>query len=513
MNRYVLFVLFALSLCAGTYAWAGAVSHSDMMGAHAGASTSEFPVSLQSYDDAHMDSLWEVLKYRAQVDWFNVVGTLMFFGAIVHTFMASQFHKFAEKVDRRHRRKLAEQGLTEEGGVSFIAEMLYLMGEIEAVLGIWIVPLMLMICAFHGWGEFVGYMDGKVNYNEPIFVVVIMAIASTRPILYATEVALRMVANFIGQGTPASWWFSILCIAPILGSFITEPAAMTIAAILLAQRFYSLKPSTTFKYATLGLLCVNISVGGTLTHFAAPPVLMVAGTWGWDVAFMFRHFGLEAVIGILISTSIYGLFFRKEFKELKDKAQAIKEDPTVSKKKDHVPVWIIISHLLFLVWTVVNLHHTVLYVGGFLFFLAFTQATAHYQYQIQLKGPLLVGFFLAGLVTHGGLQQWWIEPVLSRLTEVPLFVGATVLTAFNDNAAITFLASLVPAFDNNVLLQKAVVAGAVTGGGLTVIANAPNLAGQSILAKHFQRGVSPLYFFFGAVVPTLVVGSCFMFIG
>ena len=49
-------------------------------------------------------------------------------------------------------------------------------------------------------------------------------------------------------------------------------------------------------------------------------------------------------------------------------------------------------------------------IGGFLFFLGFTNATAAYQSAVDIKTPLLVGFFLAGLVVHGGLQAWWIGP-------------------------------------------------------------------------------------------------------
>ena len=186
-------------------------------------------------------------------------------------------------------------------------------------------------------------------------------------------------------------------------------------------------------------------------------------------------------------------------------------------------------HLFFVAWTVLTLHHPAFFVGGFLFFLAFPIATQHHQYDIKLKSPLLVGFFLAGLVTHGGLQGWWISPVLSALSEIPLFIGATVLTAFNDNAAITFLASQVPAFNPDVVvngvlkskegadlvraqvLEYAVVAGAVTGGGLTVIANAPNPAGQSILSKYFgDGGISPLGLLFGALIPTLIMSVCFI---
>jgi Na+/H+ antiporter NhaD/arsenite permease-like protein len=119
----------------------------------------------------------------------------------------------------------------------------------------------------------------------------------------------------------------------------------------------------------------------------------------------------------------------------------------------------------------------------------------------------LVGFFLAGLVVHGGLQGWWIEPVLRSLDEGPLFLGAVVLTAFNDNAAITYLATLVPGVTD--ALKYAVVAGAVTGGGLTVIANAPNPAGQAILQRFFPDGVSPVRLFLGALPPTVVVALCF----
>jgi Na+/H+ antiporter NhaD/arsenite permease-like protein len=161
--------------------------------------------------------------------------------------------------------------------------------------------------------------------------------------------------------------------------------------------------------------------------------------------------------------------------------------------------------MAFTVWVA---HYPPLFIGAFLFFLAFAQSTAHHQGRFDLKAPLLVGFFLAGLVVHGGLQGWWIEPVLKRLDEFPLFLGATVLTAFNDNAAITYLAALVPGFTDT--MKYAVVAGAVTGGGLTVIANAPNPAGQAILQRFFPDGVSPLGLLVGALVPTLVMSAGFL---
>ena len=340
-----------------------------------------------------------------------------------------------------------------------------------------------------------------------MFVVIIMALASTRPVLRFAENALSFFARF-GKETPAAWWLSILIVAPILGSFITEPGAMTIAAMLLAKKFYKLKPSPKLAYGTLGLLFVNISVGGVLTNFAAPPVLMVAGPDKWDLTTMemLVHFGGKAVIGILISTSLYFVFFRNQLRALSGELEDHDGDGQGDLSHDHdrpIPLWVTITHLMFMGWTVFFAHTPALFIGGFLFFLAFRQATEHHQFDIQLRGPILVGFFLAGLVIHGGLQGWWLAPIITSLTEFPLFVGSVVLTSFNDNAAITFLASQVDGLGAS--LKYAVLAGAVCGGGLTVIANAPNPAGQALLSRFFGDGVSPGKLMLGALVPTIIV--------
>jgi hypothetical protein len=389
--------------------------------------------------------------------------------------------------------------------------MLHFLGEVEAVFGIWAIVLAVAIAAHKGWPTMVDYVGHRVNFVEPVFVVVIMALASTRPVLRFAEQCLRSVAA-LGRGSVAAWWLALLIIAPLMGSLITEPAAMTITALLLGRQFYELKPSPRFAYATLGLLFVNISVGGTLTHFAAPPVLMVAGPWKWDIAFMFMHFGWRSALGIVVATAVYYVIFRKEFAALEARrstpkpvygqASEINDEP--------VPAWITCVQLGFMGWTVFVAHYPVLFVGGFLVFLAFHQATAHHQSPVDLKPPLLVGFFLAGLVVHGGLQGWWIEPILSNLGVKQLFLGATALTAFNDNAAITYLSTLVPNFSD--AAKYAVVAGAVTGGGLTVIANAPNPAGQSILQRYFPQGISPLGLLLGALVPTVILSLVFLFV-
>lgn len=469
------------------------------------------PTPLDAYRDPAGAGLWDVLAHRVQVEPFNLVALLIFACAIVHTFFAAQIRHWAHVIEERHAARQRERAAVVDSDgdghpdeVSFAGQVLHFFGEVEAVFGLWVVVLAGAITWHKGWPEVVGYISGKVSYIEPIFVVVIMALAATRPVLELAERALRAVA-MLGRGTPGAWWLAILILAPLLGSFITEPAAMTIAALLLARQFYDLKPSPRLAYGTLGLLFVNISVGGTLTHFAAPPVIMVAGPWKWDLAFMFTTFGLRAVIGVVAATLLYYAIFRRELAALRPAAPAA---GPARPARAPVPVWITLVHVAFLAFTVWHAHHPVMFVGAFLFFLAFAQATAHHQTPVDLKPPILVGFFLAGLVIHGGLQSWWIQPVLTRLGEVPLFFGATLLTAFNDNAAITYLASLVPGFTDE--LKYAVVAGAVTGGGLTVIANAPNPAGQAILARYFPEGVAPAKLALAALAPTAIMCAAFL---
>lgn len=480
----------------------------------AGADALGFPLPLERYTDDGLTSIGEILRSRIAADPFNLVATIIFFLAIAHTFLATRFMNLSHRWREEHAAKVrarrnddAEtplEGAQEE--VSFKAEVMHFLGEVEAIFGIWVLPLLAAITVFKGWPAAESYISQGVIFTEPLFVVVIMCIAATRPVLRFAEQCLSVVAG-LGNRTPAAWWLSILTVGPLLGSFITEPAAMIICALLLARQFYDLQPSLKFRYATLGLLFVNISVGGTFTHFAAPPVLMVAAKWNWDIAYMITHFGWKALIGILVANAIYFAIFRREFATLRIAPDAEEQPVHWSDRTSPVPGWITAVHLLFLGWTVFTAHHAALFIGGFLFFLAFTAATAHHQNRLSLKPALLVGFFLAGLVIHGGLQGWWIEPVLARLSETPLLLGAMALTAFNDNAAITYLATLVPSFTES--LKYAVVAGAVAGGGLTVIANAPNPAGQSILAGYFKGGVAPLGLLLGALVPTAVMVLCF----
>jgi hypothetical protein len=571
--------------------------------------TPDFPPALDSYGDADMTSIAATLKSRIVQQPFNLVASLIFLCAIVHTFLTGRFMVIAHRWAHEHEEKI-KNGEVPAESVHHGAELFHFLGEVEAVFGIWAAALVGAIVLFFDWQTAKSYILYRVNFTEPMFVVVIMTLAATRPILQISERAMRKIADLLG-GTITAWWWAILTIAPILGSFITEPAAMTIAALLLADKFYSLNPSTKFKYATLGLLFVNISVGGTLTSYAAPPVLMVATPWKWDSMFMLTHFGWKAVLGILVANLGYFLFFRAElkqmqntfgFKNLKDEiqqrylkradvermlddrinrlddrlhfidafaeqikatreelsrslevkivdelahkgidrqtaTQAFREriqgiqmrrmrrrmpmllpekdrplfiDPDWDHRDDPVPWWVTLVHIAFMGWTIVNAHYPPFFIPGLLFFLGFAQVSSPYQNRLNLKPALLVGFFLGGLVVHGGLQGWWIEPVLGNLSEVPLALGAMILTAFNDNAAITFLSTLVPDFSDSA--KYAVVAGAVAGGGLTIIANAPNPAGLSILKSYFDEEVSPGSIFLAAALPTAILWLTFMLI-
>jgi hypothetical protein len=468
----------------------------------------EFPRSLSGYADVRGQSLAHVLAARVEAEPFNAIATGIFVLAILHTFAAGRFVALAHRTQRRHDERRRQEGRLETP--SIVAELLHFLGEIEVVFGIWAVVLLVAITAYAGLETARHYLNDTVNYTEAMFVVVIMALASTRPIIGFAEASLRRVAK-AGGATPGAWWVTILTIGPILGSLITEPAAMTICALLLARQFYDLQPSTRLKYATLGVLFVNVSIGGTLTNFAAPPVLMVARPWGWDVTFMLTHFGWRAVIATAASTLTYFLFFRRELKALAARPPVPEieqpDEDATGQTLVPVPAWVTGMHLIFMAWTVFNAHYPAMFLGGFLFFLGFVRATAVCQSRIELKTPLLVGFFLAGLVIHGGLQGWWIAPVLGSLSKTPLFLGSTLLTAFNDNALITFLATLVPHLDEP--LKMAVVEGAVVGGGLTVIANAPNPAGQALLNRFFGGAISPVGLALGAIVPTLIAAAVF----
>ncbi len=427
----------------------------------------------------------------------QLLGTICFVLGVIHTFCVNPIVHYS------HHYK--------EG--SMMNRLLHFFGEVEAVFGIWSLIFIIgytMIEGFMVYGEShqlvggaVHYLE-NVNFTEPAFVFVIMCMAGTRPILKLSEKIIKLFAKILPFPEKMAFYVSALVIGPLLGSFITEPAAMTVTSLLLLQYFYKEGMSKKFMYATIGMLFVNVSVGGTLTHFAAPPVLMVAGKWHWGIAHMLDHFGLKAAIGIIVTTVIYALIFKSEL-------QGKLASTEGGDGKPEPKLWVTIVHILFMALVVLTAHHMIFFLSLFLFFIGFCNVTSMYQDTLKIKESLLVGFFLAGLVTLGGMQSWWLQEVLTKLPDLALYFGATALTAVTDNAALTYLGSLVEGLSDSAKYN--LVAGAVTGGGLTVIANAPNPAGFGILKGSFgKEGISPLWLLVGALFPTFVMILAFQLI-
>jgi len=468
-----------------------------------------FPRPLSSYHDEHLTGFFQVLSNRIAIEPLNFFATAIFLVAIVHTFLAPMFSALGQRLEEQaHLQRLSRASDDTSGGAaSFWAILFHYLGEIEAVFGIWAIPLMLSVAYMRGWADAEHFLEKTVHFDEAVFVVVVMAIASTQPVIFLAERILAFIAARFGS-SPTAWWCVILIVGPILGSVITEPAAMTISAIMLAQHFFRYHPSTALSYTTVAILFCNISVGGVLTNFAAPPVIMVASTWGWNTPFMFLTFGWKAICSVVASTLAYRWLFRRELSELSSRVMAA-ESSLGREYRQSMPVFVVVGNLLFLVWTVTHGYSPRLVIIGFLFFLAFVDATRGFQRSVSLRAPLLVGFFLAGLVIHGEFQAWWLEPLISRLGEPTLFVSSVALSAFNDNASITYLASLVPSFSDN--LKYLVVAGALAGGGLTIIANAPNPAGNALLSRFFEGGISPLRLLIAAILPLMM--SVIVFVG
>jgi Na+/H+ antiporter NhaD/arsenite permease-like protein len=417
---------------------------------------------------------------------FEIAASLCFFFAILHTFSVSYFQKLASRY--------------KEGSVK--ENVFHLLGEVEIVFGIWAAIFLIIFAISDGFKESLTYLENR-NFTEPLFVFTIMAVSATKPVLDMSEKLIFAISKIIPLPASISFYLSLMIIGPLLGSVITEPAAMTVTALVLSKKLYSQNISLSFKYATLGLLFVSISIGGTLTPYAAPPVLMVAPGWGWDLKFMLTHFGWKAIIAIVLSTAFVTFRFKDELKKLNFSNAKIENQSSFS-----APWWIYFIHIITLVLVVMSSHHPILFIGIFLFFVGFLDVTKEYQSELKIKESLLVAFFLAGLVVLGGQQKWWLEPILTSLDSLSLYIGAMSLTAITDNAAITFLGSQVPNLSDSA--KYALVAGSVVGGGLTVIANAPNPAGFSILNSHFgESRITALQLFKSAIVPTLIAALCF----
>jgi len=406
---------------------------------------------------------------------FQTVAAILFAVAVLHTFAAKAIDRLGHRFPRH-------------------AGLFHLLGEVEVVFGFWAMVLMVTMALMVGGSQAIDYAESR-HYTEPLFVFVVMVVAASRPILETVRVLIAGFARALPMRTVLVQVWLCLSAVPLLGSLITEPAAMTLAALMLAPTVFRPGIPEQLRYAALGVLFVNVSIGGTLTSYAAPPVLMVASAWNWDSAFMLETFGWRSATAVLINATVVSLLLRRHLAD----ADADGRDPAPKP----VPLSVGIVHFAFLAGVVLFAHHPVIFIGLFLFFLGYTQAYERHQNPLILKEGLLVGFFLAGLVVLGGLQQWWLQPIVSGMGPDLLFFGALGLTAITDNAALTYLGSLIIGMSDEA--KYALVAGAVAGGGLTVIANAPNPAGVSLLRRGFSdESISAGGLLLGALPPTIV---------
>lgn len=435
---------------------------------------------------------------------FHLVALILFICAIIHTLSVYKIHNWARDLE-------AKQYPKRQRYRSLGVQMLYFLSEVEMIFGIWVIPLFIAMSLFYKTSVALQYINTR-DYTEALFVVVILALTATRPIVRLGERLIGLIANSLG-GSLSIWWFTLLTIGPILGSFITEVGSMALAALLLARQFYQHRPSHQLAYATIALLFVNVSVGGLLTNFASPAVLILSHSWHWSTPEVFLNFGWKSVLGILISNFLYWLYFRKEFAHLNERHRMSGQLFTdhVAESSAPIPIWITCIHVLFIIWVVATSHYPAIFVASFILFLGFYHSTRAHQYNMHLIRPMMIGLFLAGLVIHGGLQGWWVVKILQGLTPLKVMGMAMTLTAFNDNTAISYLATLIPNWGE--AYQYAVFTGVVAGGGLTVIANAPNPAGFVILRKYFDRGINPFKLFLAALIPTLILYLIFYLFG
>lgn len=413
----------------------------------------------------------------------ELVAAGVFAAALLHTFSAKQFERLAHKLPRH-------------------AGLFHLLGEVEVVFGFWAIVLILAMALLEGGDSALSYAESR-NYTEPLFVFVVMVIAGSRPVLQAVKAVVDLGVRLmpVPSGVATAWLG--LALVPLMGSLVTEPAAMTIAALMLAPVVFRQDLPELPKYFALGVLFVNISIGGTLTAYAAPPVLMVASTWGWSSGFMLVTFGWKAALVVLLNATVAAIALRKHL------ATAGQRVPAGGGAAPQVPVAVIAVHLVLLAGVVLLAHHPVAFLGLFLLFLGFAQAYERHQDPLLIKEALLVAFFLAGLVVLGGLQQWWLQPIVSSLEPLALFFGALGLTAVTDNAALTYLGSQITGITE--VSKYMLVAGAVAGGGLTVIANAPNPAGLALLKRGFaDESVGAGGLFLGALGPTALAAAAFL---
>lgn len=406
----------------------------------------------------------------------EVLGSLFFLIAILHTFCCGTFKKISAKMKSRP-------------ALSFC---FHIFAELELVFVIWALPWSVVYILESGLTGFLKYLS-QLSFHEPIFIFIILLVTSSSVVLQTVRRMMMWIAKIfhrvIGGARVLSEIYAILFVGPLLGSLVSEPAAMTVSALLLLSMK---KPNVNtgssgslvrlgvenradferLSYFLLGLLFVNVSIGGTLTHYAAPPILMVAQKWNWDLIFVFTHLGWKSMLAVFINSSLFVFYFRNDLEKFFSPLSLVSTAGAAG-----------------------------LPSSGAASKISIIKCAENFWRTLRFKEATLVAIFLAGLVVFGPMQRWWVEPIVQNLSSHMLYFSAAILTAFTDNAALTYLGAQIPNLSET--SKYYLVAGAVAGGGLTVIANAPNPAGYAIL-QSWYKNFNPIKLFLSALVPTIV---------
>ncbi len=415
--------------------------------------------------------------------------TFLFFCAVFHTFLTPSLAKIYQEY--QHKKMVFPERWKR---YLLLGECFRLLSKIELVFIFWAVPLFFLFLWCEGYKVTMGYFNSR-NYLSALFIMVMLILLESKPIEYFSECVFSTIAK-IGRQSPKCWWWTLMIAAPLSSFFLKETGAMIIASTLLVKHFYRLFPSTKFGYATMGLLFSNISISGLLSAFSSRALFMILPSVKWGNTMILQHFCWKAVLAILISTSVCYWIFRKEFDSF----------PAVSvsaKAKERIPKWVICTHIGF-VAALMILQSEPLFMGAlFVFYLAFQNFTVFYQHSINLAKIAFVGLFFVGLVVFGGLQEWWVLEVMHRMSDFGYLITAYILSISLDNALVNYIVHNLPVATDCYLYL--VLSGCMSAGGLTLIANMPNIVGYLILKPSFPSSSFSLgWLFLAALGPSCI---------
>ncbi len=421
------------------------------------------------------------------------LATLFFTISLIHTFLIPAIARLTRKLQQE----------------SLAYKALHFFSEVELIFAFWAL-IFLVAWIVQAGAPPVSKFVLNLSISEPLFILCIVVMASAKPVLQFVKRALILtaagIAKLLNVPLVLCQIAILLTLGPLLGSVITEPAAMTLVSLLLLQMFKNSQSNILeddkFLYAVLAVLFVNVSIGGALTHFAAPPILMVARIWQWDFLSVFKNLGIASIIAVVVNTGFLAVYYKKNILQLRP----------LSVDAVTIPTWITMGHVLLIAFSVYYLHQPKILFLLLFICVGFVRMTRTFQEKLRWKEGFFVAIFLLGLMVLGTFQRWWLAPVLSVLSEKIIFFAAVALTAVVDNAALTYLGAQVPNLTTGA--KWAIVSGALAGGGLTIFANAPNPIGFALLHTIFPlKTLSSAKLLKAAIIPTAVAVVSFVVFG